>query len=221
MKKHPANRPIAIAGLAVWAGLFLLGCGQIHIEPEPSAKFLSPKDLGADTPPPPAALLQLAGGEPLEVTVKANREGSKLHLELIAHREVIETETYSTTPTSFNLVEAAGETYEPVLPLMKFPMNLGDQWSWKGQIVLDSASIPAEAMITAANAPLGLEGYPLEAVQVSVTLEIGDPRARAAKRTLNFWVAPGYGVLKREFGLSSSRYPAPKPAEGAPVKAGK
>ncbi|MBI5708407.1 MAG: hypothetical protein HZC36_15600 [Armatimonadetes bacterium] len=221
MKEHLDSRPIAFAGLAALAGLCLCACGRIHIEPEPRAKFVSPKDLGVDTPPPSAALLQLAGGEPLEVTVRANRDGAKLQLELIAHREVIETETYSTTPTSFNLVEAAGETYEPILPLLKFPMNLGDQWSWTGQIVLSSASIPAEAVITAANAPLGLEGYPLEAVQVSVTLEIGDPRARAAKRTLNFWVAPGYGVLKREFGLSSSRSPAPKPVEGAPVKAGK
>lgn len=222
MRRPLVSRSILLVGLAVCAVSCQLACDRVQPGPStPTSSFLSPKDLGADSPPPKSALLQLAGGEPLKVDVEATRDGQNLQIDLVSHGEAIETETYSITPTSFNLVEAAGESYEPVLPLLKFPLTVGNQWSWKGQIVLSSADIPAEATVTTATEPLGLEGYPLEAVQISVTLEIGDPLARAAKRVLNFWVAPGYGVIKREFGLASSRIPAPKPTEATPRKGAK
>ncbi len=165
-------------------------------------------DLRPEASIPESAHLVLAGTR-LPVTAKTTRAGSELRIELLAHSVVLETEQYSVSEQEFGLVNAAAERYAPALPLLRFPMRIGDSWSWEGRLEMADISRNASAKITSAKDRLNVEGFDDEAVRVLVELSIDSGGPTPAKRELAFWFVPQRGLLKREFGQASSRVPVP------------
>lgn len=92
-----------------------------------------------------------------------------------------------------------GDFFEPPIPLLKFPMTVGDQWTWTGEN-LSGDLHKASAKITTSEQPT--------TVRVQVELALDSGTGVPAKRTMTFVFAPGRGVVRREIGESSTRIPA-------------
>lgn len=157
---------------------------------------------------PKAANLKI-GEIDMPVEVQQTVKGSEIKLDLVAHGQVFETEGYVLSDKSFDLVDAAGEHYEPKLPLLKFPMKVGDTWSWAGEMTAGQEPHKATATVTSTNDSVLLPGLgTTDTVLVVVDLSIESGGPTPANRKLRFWIANGKGVIKRQFGVASSREPA-------------
>ena len=154
----------------------------------------------------PKAELKLADIEiPVEVSQKLN--GKEMTVELLSYGQVFEKEIYRAEDDSFCLVDAAGEKYTEPLPLLKFPMNVGDGWRWTGTMTSGSEPHKASARVSTSTEQLLLPSGPAESVLVVVDLEIDGGSPTPATRKLRFWFAMGKGLVKRQFGIGSSREP--------------
>jgi hypothetical protein len=170
-------------------------------------RYAQPRDLQPDAAPGDEAELVLAGTR-LPVELRHSQQAEMLTLELLAHGELLEREVYRSLPEEFGLVEASKERYDPPLPLLRFPLQIGETWEWSGTMEMAASPRPVTATVATASDKLYLGEAPTEAVKVSVHLAIdAGPNLPPAKRELTFWFAPGRGLVRREFGAASHREP--------------
>ncbi len=149
------------------------------------------------------------GGTEVAVKMKRKESGGIVKFVLIAHGEVFETETYRTSNTEFALV-GLDDVFEPPLPLLRFPMHVGDKWDWDGN--LTSAMVPhkAKATVTSAREQLFLKkSGQMDTVRADVMLSLDSGTPTPASRKLSFWFVRGRGIVKREIGTATTREPAP------------
>lgn len=133
--------------------------------------------------------------------------GQDVKFLLSAHHEVLETETYRSTTSEFVLI-SIDERFEPPLPLLKFPMTLGEGWEWKGELLAGGLRHRAEGKVTSSTEQLFLANTGgIDTVKVQIKLEIDSKTPAPAKRPLTFWFARGKGIVKREIGTATSREP--------------
>lgn len=171
----------------------------------PSREEMKPGELYADR----ATLLY--GGTEVAVTVTRQASGSQVKFILTAHGQVFETETYEDNDGSFAFV-GIDDQFEPPLPLLKFPMRIGDKWEWKGTLKSATVSHPATATVTTARDNLFLAGQgDLETLRSDVRLFLDSGTPTPAERKLTFWFVQGRGIVRREIGTATIRQPA-KPA---------
>jgi hypothetical protein len=143
---------------------------------------------------------------PVEVSLSQN--GADTTFTFSAHGQTFETESYENKQTEFSLVDAAGERYNPPLPLLKFPMNVGDTWDWVGSMVAGEEPHKATATITTSSETILLPATGnVDSILVVVDLSIESGGPKPATRKLRFWFVPNKGLLKRQFGSASSREP--------------
>lgn len=162
---------------------------------------------GAD--PGKAALLRIDGLEvPVELSI-VEEKPSDIVIKLWAHGELFEEERYSNPAGAFGLVNAAGETYEPPIPLLKFPMHVGDKLKWDGKMLTGPVGRNASARVTSSEDKLEVGADRVRALLVEVELKISGGGPNPALRRLSFWFVPGKGLLRREFGVSTTREPPP------------
>lgn len=155
----------------------------------------------------PQAVLNY-GGTPVHVTMSREIKGQDVDFHLSAHDQVLETETYRSTVGEFALV-SVDEQFEPPLPLLKFPLSIGEGWTWKGVIIAGGRRHPAEAEIKPTTEQLFLtKSGGVQTVKVQVDLRIDAQTSTPAKRPLTFWFVKGKGIVKREIGTATSREPA-------------
>lgn len=159
----------------------------------------------ADALPGEKARLVLAGTE-IPVDVKRREVGTEVVLELWAHGQIVQQERYATTRDAFSLRTAGGEHYEPALPLVKFPMDVGAHWDWSGTMTAGERNHAAKGTVTTSSEQVYVPA-PETAVKVQVALELESGGPQPAKRTLTFWFVEGRGVVKRAFGAGSAREP--------------
>ena len=168
-------------------------------------EFTTLAAVGASKVPGDEATLVVAGTE-VPVSIEARDSEGKLHLDLIAHDATFESETYLHDESQFAVIEAAGETYEPPLVLLKFPFSVGDAYTWEGSIVAGGIERRASATISTSSDRIYEGQVPHETIKVLVDLQFRtDPRSAPAKRALQFWISPEKGVIQREFGTASVR----------------
>ena len=183
-----------------------VGCGcRPDGPPGTGPSIAEARVLMADAFPGEKARLVLAGTE-IPVKVKRREEGSDVVLELWAHGEIVQQERYVAGKDAFSLKVAGGEHYDPALPLVKFPMEVGATWSWSGSMTAGERVHPAKGSVTTSTEQVYAPS-PESAVKVLVELELESGGPRPAKRTLTFWIVPGHGVVKRAFGAGSAREP--------------
>ncbi len=156
----------------------------------------------------PKAVLNY-GGTPVAVEMKREVEDSTVKFMLLAHDQVVETETYMSSVGEFALV-SIDEEFVPPLPLLKFPMTIGEGWTWKGELVVGGRRHAAEAEIKPSTEQLYLtKAGGLNTVKVEVHLQIDTKTATPAKRPITYWFVKGKGIVQREIGKATSRAPAP------------
>lgn len=158
---------------------------------------------------PGAKARMVLGSLAFPVEVKLTPSPDKVAIELWAHEQPFEEEVYSNPSDGFGLIDAAGERYEPPVPLLKFPLRVGDSWDWKGKMVTGDTSRTASAKIITRDDLLRVGPETHKALAVDVDLEMHSGGPKPAKRKLIFWFVPEKGVMKREFGVSTSREPIP------------
>lgn len=194
----------ANACLGALLALFLTGCrppGNAGVEIA-SAVELMPDALYGEQ-----ATLNY-GGTPIDVAMKRVANGPEVRFLLSAHDEVLETEVYQSTTSEFSLV-SIDEKFEPPLPLLKFPMTIGQPWDWSGELVAGGVRHRATAKITPSTEQLFLtKTGGVDTVKISIQMQIDSKTPSPAKRPLTFWFARGKGIVKREIGTATSREPA-------------
>ena len=203
-------RNLAIFGLIAIAliGVGLYSCTRAPNGQSGNTLFQTSADLKPDANPGPKAVLRLLTTD-IPVEVSQEVESNDVTLELIAKGEEIEVEKYRSTIEKFELVQAASESFEPPLTLLKFPLEDGAKYSWEGQLKMGEIGPEATAKITVAKDSLNEKGYSGAAVLSRVELSFDGGAPTKAVRTLKFWFVEGKGVLKREFDKGSARLPVP------------
>jgi hypothetical protein len=154
-------------------------------------------------------LLELAGSK-YKADVRQQQQGAELQIDLVAFGSVVDTERYHSGDQGFSLLEGGGERYDPPIPLVKYPMRVGDKWSWTGKIWTGPVAHETTAAINTTSEDLAVGGGSLhDVLRIDVLLSIESGRAETpAHRKLAFWIAPGKGVIKRMFGDYSTREPS-------------
>lgn len=195
--------------LWVWISVLIAGCvSQNAGTPNSSGgQILKSSDLNPEVSPGEKAVLTLAGLK-VPVSVKYALDGQDIAVKLIAHGEIFEKEAYVSSPEAFRLREAADAIYSPPLDLLRFPMHVGDKWSWSGRMITGGISRPTKATVTTSSNKIYIGSVGSDVVESSVELEIFAGAGHSpTKRKLGFWFAPKKGLLRREFGQESIREP--------------
>lgn len=194
--------------VAVLATFAVAGCFGGKTTAGNGERFENLSDLGPDAKIPAAANLKI-GEVNVPVVVRQEDSEDRMVLTLEAHGQTFEKEVYRVTSDSFELVEGAGEVYESPMPVLKFPLTVGESWTWKGTMSSGDGPHDATANIATAAEPLLL---PVEgstpSVLVVVDLSIQGAGPSPATRKLRFWFVKDKGLVKRQFGIASSREPA-------------
>lgn len=188
--------------------LVLLVSGCSGRQSGSGAKIETSQDLKPDATVPVKASLKI-GEVNMPVEIRQKNELDTVRLEIDAHGQTFETEVYRATEKSFDLVDAAGEIYDKPLPLLKFPMNVGDTWKWVGTMRSGDEPHKASATVTSASESIMVPSSgSTESVLVVVDLNIESGGPTPANRKLRFWFVKDRGLLKRQFGIGSSREPS-------------
>lgn len=163
-------------------------------------------DMKPDADPGPQKAVY--AGTVIPVKVKTTLDNGNFSIELMYNNVSLEMEKYLSTATEFDLVNAAGEDYAPPIPLLRFPMNVGDSWKWSGKMMTGPMGRDATAVVTTREEKIDT-GSLADAllVEVDISMESGAANAPAT-RQLMFWFVKGKGLVKRDFGASTSRVPA-------------
>lgn len=165
-------------------------------------------DLNPGAKIPPSAKLKI-GEIDMPVEIVQTTTGDEMTIEISAHGQVFENETYQIGDKSFDLLDVAGEHYDPKLPLLKFPMRVGEVWNWTGKMTAGDEPHQATATVTSTNDSVLLPGSgSTDTILVIVDLSIESGGPTPANRKLRFWFAKDKGLIKRQFGIGSSREPA-------------
>jgi len=187
----------------------LLGCNGRPDEVEGSGPPLnSSRDFEPAASPPTRAHLTLAGVA-IPVHVKTTVSGGKVDIASLQESRLVDREVYVSEVDGFHLVHAAGENFDPPLPLLKFPMRIGAKWAWRGTTTAGGASQSARATVKTGIGRIPVAGHLENAVEVNVDLEMGTDTANPMSRQLQLWFVKGHGVVKRSFGEESVRESTP------------
>ena len=201
-----ASRSALLGGLLV---AFLTGCNQKSDDVDGSGPPLgSSRDFEPAASPPTRASLTLAGVS-IPVQVKTTVSGKQLDIVSLQDSRPVDREVYITEVDGFHLVHAAGEDFDPPLPLLKFPMRIGAKWAWQGMTTADGAPQSARATVKTGIGRIPVAGHLENAVEVNVDLEMGTDTANPMPRQLQLWFVKGHGVVKRAFGEESVRESTP------------
>lgn len=147
----------------------------------------------------------ILGGTPINVAVSRTTKAPEVLFGYKVHGTQIEEEHFIDLPEGFSFVGINAERYEPAIPLLKFPLTIGDQWSWKGDyLCAEDVKMPCTAKVTVNRESLNRPGAPTDTIRVDVKLSMEEN----ASADMTFWFAKGSGLVMRKIGQSSSREPA-------------
>lgn len=205
----------AVRLLVVTSVVALLGgCGWLGrehdhrvvvVEGKPIDAIRCSKTLAPDALPYEQGSLILAGTEyPIEM--RQVRSPGSVEFVLERQGEVLEVERYVGDDGSFRLVQGGGATYLPAIPLILYGRDLSEPQTWNGEVKETDVTNVAAAQIRATREPINIPGGRYDAYRIDVRLRI-DSRP-AVDRAMKFWFVPNRGIVKREFGSTSTRLPS-------------
>lgn len=219
-----------LAGLAMTSvGLAVVACTGNQQAPAPidqpggtsqapetiSARYDTASDLKPDATPPELGSILLIGTQ-FDVVLKEIKEGDTTTYKWLTPEEeggsLVEEEQYSLQNSTFSLASKSAESFNPPIPLLKFPFEVGDTYEWKGEQQRGQGRYPATATITSSSEILNLPVGKFEAIRIDVNLLVEAGSPGGISNTFKFWFKPQEGLVMREFGVGSSREPRNAPA---------
>jgi hypothetical protein len=144
---------------------------------------------------------------PVEVLTRKN--GDLVEFSLVNSEVPIETETYKLKDQQFSLVAFGNDRFVPELPILRFPLQNADEWTWEGTFGPAENPVKATGKILADFEPLNIEGASSEdAVNVKVVLKYRTEggASEKAERKILFWFTRD-GFVKRQLHYGSTRQP--------------
>lgn len=196
--------PVVLAAAVGWS------CRRSVAEPAETTSDVGLRIEGPSTLEPgllpysKGALILAGQTYPVDVVRETNKD--RVYFTLLNHGEVLDREVYVHNDDSFSLASGGGVTYDPPIPLLVYGSRVGGTLTWGGRVVDGPDRSDAKAVVTSEQASLNLAGGFFEGVGVHVDLEIAMPQGPVGKR-LSFWFVPKRGIIKREFGATSTRVP--------------
>ncbi len=204
------------AAAIVAAGILTSGCEKetVHsVTLTPVVEVRSIGDFKPDALPYTDAQIIIYGTN-IDARLEADRSEGTLELAILTDDQVVERENYKFSEGSFKFAGTMDDTYDPPVPLVKFPMEVGDTWSWGGTIKSAGIEREATAKIASSNEVLNISGGPYETVLVTVNIWIDADQEEKAERSMKFWFVPGKGIIQRDYEHSMTR--TSKPTESMP-----
>lgn len=185
---------------------------QTNHVPQNTDKVSIPQEYSnAEALKPEATPYKLAnlilGGTKIPVELKEELKDNKISWIWLTQNTEIEKEVYISTPQNFSLSAGPAESFNPAIPLLKFPFKVGDSYTYKGAQTYGKVKRDATAKITSTNDILNTEMGVFETVLVTIDLNVASGSPGGTNSSFKFWFSPGKGIIKREFGFNSSRLP--------------
>ena len=190
--------------------IIIIGCGQSvkTITTGSGAKYAKVSDLHLTEAPYHEANVIISGiVMPVALTARHGEGTVEFVLELDDGE--FDIEYYQYDDKSFRFVGTQFESYEPAIPLARFPFTVGDAWSWKGKSIFAGKTRSATATVTTGTEKLNVAGGPYETIVITIELSTAVDSAERAVREMKFWIAPKIGIVRREFDFDSAREPRP------------
>ncbi|MDX2066110.1 MAG: hypothetical protein SFX74_10235 [Fimbriimonadaceae bacterium] len=168
--------------------------------------------LRPNSAPGTQAVLRLAGTR-IPVELHCQKAKGEVTLRSVNKGATIDKEIYQSNADGFFLTYAGGESFSPPLPLLQYPMRIGQAWQWAGDMAANAQFRSARATVSTSMAQAEVGNGVKPGVKVRVTVQmLPEAGANAAdapvERELQFWIVEGHGVVRREFGQTSIREPA-------------
>lgn len=174
------------------------------------ATYAKASDLNlAQAPYDEANMILLGIVIPVSLTVKSGKGTVEFVLDMEDEDGVFDVEYYEYDDKSFSFVGNIDETYEPAIPLARFPFTVGDAWSWKGVSKFAGFTRKATATVRTGTETLNLAGGHYETVVITIELSVEADSAKPAVHEMTFWVSPEHGIVRRDFDFKSAREPRP------------
>ncbi|MBX3096962.1 MAG: hypothetical protein KF812_08875 [Fimbriimonadaceae bacterium] len=205
---------VVIASVMLWVGCQPTNAastnGGSSNQPVPAVTISQPSEVFPDPPEDSPVHLIVAGYEVKDVAMKVEREGGQVRLKLTAHNETLQEEHYLLDASGLYVNRMVGETFDPPLPLVKFPVDGNQSHDYSGTVTVGQSKRDAKATVTTVSDVLNSIGGQFDCVKVTVALSLRQGSAPTQERQLVFWVSPGHGIVKREYGSEATREPAAK-----------
>jgi hypothetical protein len=200
---------LILGGTVFAASLGVLGCLK-SAEQSSARVFDTIEDLQPYVEPYKAAYIN-HGGTPISTNIKTEKSDGKVSFRFHQGNEATPTEVeeYAFNDREFLYLGNLDERYEPGIPLLKFPLRVGDKWEWSGAYNWGGASRKATAVVTTATEPLNTVVGEFRAVRSVVELSVETGSKDLHRHKLTFWFAPKRGIVRREFEFSTTREPMP------------
>jgi hypothetical protein len=194
--------------------LAVLGCLRASGQSaDVSQRYVKSEELQPEAVPYSDAYV-IFGGFPVETTVTAQREEGNVELRFIAFDRAMDEERYAFDKTTFRYVGNVEDAFDPGIPLLRFPLDVGDKWTWSGTYVFGGQERKASANVSTSQDRLNTVAGEYGTVRVAVQLSVESDSAEPVSRLLTFWFAPKRGVVRREFEMSTTREPMPPKESG-------
>ena len=202
----------AVVGLVAGCYLNQAKTTSRAAKPELGKMFESEESLDPSALPYTQARIILAG---TEVPAEMSREvkGADVYFKIVSKNAVLEEEHYENDKNGFRFASLTGETFNPPIPLIRYPFKVGESWEWTGTAGLGPNIKKATAVLKSAGDTLNLATGVYDCVRVTADLVVSTGGPGKSTRPLKFWFEPGKGIVKREFAYSSTREPRPKTSE--------
>ena len=133
-------------------------------------------------------------GTKTNYSLKTVKSGSTVSFQAISDGKLVDEEVYEVEGHTVMLKRALGETFQPPVTLIKSPLNVGDNYTWKGTLACDIEKIDGTATVTTSTDFVSMKDKSEDAIKVEVDLNFG----AGASRKLSFWFVRGKGILKSE-----------------------
>ena len=195
------------AGAAAFvASVGVLGCLKGEDQGQDPVRFAKSDEMLAHALPYEQAYI-IYDGYPVEATVQAVNRPGEVDFSFEAHGDVLDLELYSYDEKTFRYRGNGDETYTPPIPLLKFPLEVGDSWTWAGNFNWGNRDRKAPAEISTESERLNTLAGEFGTVKVTVEIEIESGGEKPVGYTLHFWFAPKRGLVRREFANNTTREP--------------
>ncbi len=203
------NPVVLSSGAAFFVALGILGCLKASGQQSDVAKrYATLNELQPQSVPYQGAYL-IFGGVPVETKVRTESNDGKTTLFFESNGAVLDEERYAHDETTFRYLGNQDEGFEPGITLLRFPFDVGEEWTWSGTYRLGPESRKAEATCKSSSQRLNTVAGEFATVRIAVELKIESGAKDPVTQKLTFWFAPKRGVVRREFQYSTTREPMP------------
>jgi len=183
--------------LFVLIALGFAGCNELQLQgTKPSGPYIHKVDDYLPLKGQQSEATFWSDGTETGYELKTAVKGSQYIFEAVSGDKVVDEEVYEVQGGKVLLVRAAGENFVEPIPLLEFPLHIGDEYQWKGSLACSEEKHVGTAIIITSVDFVRFKDKSQDAVKVEVNLRIDE----GSPRKLSFWFVKDMGVMRTEMG---------------------